>query len=116
MMYFVIFFNSVSVGYAMLRIPVCRFFDRGILCILKFPMYIDGPYSECIPHISKQFLNIELRWKVRGRMEGSCRSNLTCGSPFKIIRSKYVKRGSRKHIGETHFEGGGRNLFPGSPT
>jgi hypothetical protein len=79
-------------------------------------MYIDGPYSECIPHISKQFLNIELRWKVRGRMEGSCRSNLTCGSPFKIIRSKYVKRGSRKHIGETHFEGGGRNLFPGSPT
>ena len=111
MMYFVIFFNSVSVGYAMLHIPVCRFFDRGILCILKFPMYIDGPYSECIPHISKQFLNIELRWKVRGRMEGSCRSNLTCGSPFKIIRSKYVKRGSRKHIGETHFEGGGRELI-----
>ena len=38
MMYFVIFFNSASVGYIMLRIPFCCYiFERGILLLDIIP-------------------------------------------------------------------------------
>ena len=55
------------------------------LLSLDFLMYIEGAFSEGIPHISKDVLNIELEWKGGGE---HLSSKLDMWQP---LQNSYVK-------------------------